>query len=83
MQLTIDPPVCKAHLLGAQAERPLYRLRNQAVEPVFAMFKRCVGWRQVSMRGWENALVEWNYVIRACNNKCLYVLRATIGKYVG
>ena len=72
-----DDPVAKmAHRLGTKAGRALYGLRKQTVEPVFGIIKRVMGWRQMSMRGLEQAGREWSLVTMAWNIKRLHVLRA-------
>lgn len=72
-----DDPVLKmAHRLSTKAGRALYGLRKQTVEPVFGVIKRVMGWRQMSMRGLQNARGEWSLVTMAWNIKRLHVLRA-------
>lgn len=73
---TTNPLVQMAHRLGTQAGRALYGLRKQTVEPVFGIIKRVMGWRQMSMRGFEQAQGEWNLVTMAWNIKRMHVLRA-------
>ena len=46
------------------------------MEPVFGIIKRVMGWRQMSMRGLEQAGREWSLVTMAWNIKRLHVLRA-------
>ncbi len=48
----------------------------KAVEPVFGIIKRVMGWRQMSMRGLDKARGEWSLVTMAWNIKRLHVLRA-------
>jgi hypothetical protein len=72
-----DDPVEKmAHRLGTKAGRVLYGLRKQTVEPVFGIIKRAMGWRQMSMRGLDQAKGEWTLVTMAWNIKRLHVLQA-------
>jgi hypothetical protein len=73
---TDDPVVRMAHRLGTEKGRVLYGLRKQTVEPVFGIIKRVMGWRQMSMRGLDQARGEWSLVTMAWNIKRLHVLRA-------
>lgn len=65
-----------AHRLKTAAGRVLYGLRKQTVEPVFGIIKEAMSWRQMSMRGLEQADGEWSLVTLARNVKRLHVLRA-------
>jgi len=47
--------------------RERYGLRKQTVEPVFGQIKRCMGFREFSMRGVEACEAEWNLVCAAHN----------------
>lgn len=47
--------------------REKYGLRKVTVEPVFGQVKRCMGFRQFSMRGQEACQAEWNLVCAAHN----------------
>jgi transposase len=47
--------------------REKYALRKQTVEPVFGQIKRCLGFRQFSMRGLKACEAEWNLVCAAHN----------------
>jgi transposase len=47
--------------------REKYSLRKQTVEPVFGQIKRCMGFRQFSMRGQNACEAEWNLVCAAHN----------------
>jgi len=47
--------------------REKYGLRKQTVEPVFGQIKRCLGFRQFSMRGIKACEAEWNLVCAAHN----------------
>jgi len=73
---TDDPVLKMAHRLSTKAGRALYGLRKQTVEPVFGIIKRVMGWRQMSMRGLDQARGEWSLVTMAWNIKRLHVLRA-------
>lgn len=73
---TADPLVRMVHRLHTGAGQALYRLRKQTVEPVFAVIKRVMGWRQTSMRGLDKANGEWNLMTMAWNIKRMHVLRA-------
>lgn len=70
-----NPVVKMAHRLKTQAGRALYGLRKQTVEPVFGIIKQVMGWRQMSMRGLDQAEGEWTLVTLAWNVKRLHVLR--------
>jgi transposase len=47
--------------------RTKYGLRKETVEPVFGQIKRCMGFRQFSMRGQEACEGEWSLVCAAHN----------------
>jgi len=49
------------------AGREKYSLRKETVEPVFGQIKRCMGFREFSMRGQEACEAEWNLVCAAHN----------------
>lgn len=49
------------------AGREKYGLRKVTVEPVFGQIKRCMGFREFSMRGQEACEAEWNLVCAAHN----------------
>lgn len=63
-----------AHRLETKAGRALYKLRKQAVEPVFGIIKEALGFRRFLLRGLEKAGLEWTLVSRACNLKRLFNL---------
>ena len=73
---TDDSVVKMAHRQATKAARALYGLRKQAVEPMFGIIKRVMGWSQMSMRELDNARGEWSLVSMAWNIKRLYMLRA-------
>lgn len=56
----------KSKVLTA-AGREKYGLRKVTVEPVFGQIKRCLGFREFSMRGQEACEAEWNLVCAAHN----------------
>jgi exosome complex RNA-binding protein Csl4 len=56
----------KAKVLSEQG-RKKYGLRKTTVEPVFGQIKRCMGFRQFSMRGQEACEAEWSLVCAAHN----------------
>jgi hypothetical protein len=64
-----------AHELSTQAGRALYALSKQTAESVFGIIKHVMGWRQMSMRGLDNAQDEWSLVTMAWNIKRMHVLR--------
>ena len=47
--------------------RAKYGLRKETAEPVFGQIKRCMGFRQFSMRGKEACEAEWSLVCAAHN----------------
>ena len=44
-----------------------YRLRQQAVEPVFGIVKQAMGFRRFPARGTDKVQGEWGLVMPACN----------------
>ena len=52
--------------------RAKYGLRKETVEPVFGQIKRCMGFRQFSMRGKNACEAEWSLVCAAHNLKKLF-----------
>jgi len=57
--------------------REKYSVRKQTVEPVFGQIKRCLGFRQFSMRGVEACEAEWSLVCAAHNLLKLFRYGAT------
>lgn len=47
--------------------RARYGLRKETVEPVFGQIKRCMGFREFSMRGLDACNAEWSLVCAAHN----------------
>ena len=47
--------------------RARYGLRKETVEPVFGQIKRCMGFREFSMRGQNACEAEWSLVCAAHN----------------
>jgi transposase len=47
--------------------RAKYGLRKETVEPVFGQIKRCMGFREFSMRGLDACDAEWSFVCAAHN----------------
>jgi len=47
--------------------RAKYGLRKETAEPVFGQIKRCMGFREFSMRGQEACEAEWSFVCAAHN----------------
>jgi hypothetical protein len=62
-------------LASAEAERALYALRKQRVEPVFGIIKRVMGFRRFSLRGLEKVSGEWTLATMAWNVKRMNALR--------
>ena len=50
-----------------EAGRAKYGLRKETVEPVFGQIKRCMGFREFSMRGLDACDAEWSFVCAAHN----------------
>ncbi len=72
----------KAEGLRARAEkrateesRALYKLRQQAVEPVFGIIKAVLGFTGFSLRGLDKVTGEWDLVTLAYNCKRLHKLK--------
>ena len=61
-----------ARKLKTKAGKALYALRKAIVEPVFGQIKRCMGFRQFSLRGKEKVKGEWSLVCTAHNLLKLY-----------
>jgi len=53
--------------LRTRKGRAIYRKRKHIVEPVFGWIKHVMGFRQLSLRGQENAHAEWNLVCGVLN----------------
>jgi len=53
--------------LKTRKGRTTYRKRKHIVEPVFGWIKHVMGFRQLSLRGQENARAEWNLVCGVLN----------------
>ena len=64
------------HRLASAAGRKTYKLRQQTVEPVFAILKSVLGFRQFLLRGLEKVQLEWTLVCVAYNLKRLHRLGA-------
>ncbi len=62
------------HRLATPEGRALYALRKQTLEPVFAIIKSVMGFRQFSLRGLEQVKGEWNLVTMAWNIKRMFNL---------
>ena len=64
------------HRLKPTAGKPLYKLRQQTVEPVFGIIKAVLGFRQFRWRGRAKVAWEWTLVCLAYNLKRLHRLGA-------
>jgi len=53
--------------LARAGYRSRYRLRKQAVEPVFGQIKAALGFARFFMRGMKKAQLEWRLVCTAHN----------------
>lgn len=73
---TDDPVETMAHRLATKAGRGFYALRKYTVEPVFGIIKQVMGFRQLSMRGFDQACGEWQLVTMAWNIKRIHRLIA-------
>ena len=62
------------HRLATPEGRALYALRKQTPEPVFAIIKSVMGFRQFSLRGLEQVKGEGNLVTMAWNIKRMFNL---------
>jgi hypothetical protein len=60
--------------------RAKYGLRKETVEPVFGQIKRCMGFRQFSMRGQNACEAEWSLVCAAHNLLKLFRYGAAAAK---
>lgn len=63
------------HRLKTRTGRATYALRKQTVEPVFAIIKSVMGFRQFLARGLANVENEWTLVCLAWNLERMAVLR--------
>jgi transposase len=64
-----------AHRLKTPEGKALYALRKQVPEPVFGIIKSVMGFRQFSLRGYENVKGEWNLVTLSWNIKRMFALQ--------
>ncbi len=64
----------RLHRLATPEGRALYALRKQTPEPVFAIIKSVMGFRQFSLRGLEQVKGEGNLVTMAWNIKRMFNL---------
>jgi Transposase DDE domain len=64
-----------AHRLETPLGRRLYAPRKQTPEPVFAIIKSVMGYRQCLLRGLESVRVEWNLVTMSWNIKRMFALQ--------
>ena len=62
------------HALKTKAGRAIYAQRKCTVEPVIGIIKSVFGFRQIMLRGLENAKGELNLVAMAWNMKRMFVL---------
>ena len=65
----------KIHVLNVGHGDSLVVEFTEGSEPVFGIIKQVMGWRQMSMRGLDQAEGEWTLVTLAWNVKRLHVLR--------
>lgn len=77
----VQPPPQDPIRLEAMDHRPkrpegkkLYALRKQIPEPVFAIIKSVLGFRQLLLRGLDHVRGEWSLVTMTWNIKRMFVL---------
>lgn len=58
--------------MAQEEARQKYRLRKQTVEPVFGILKKCMGFTQFHLRGFEKVSGEWQLLTLAYNCKRLW-----------
>jgi Transposase DDE domain len=68
------PTEAMAHRLKTPDGKKLYALRKQTPEPVFAIIKSVLGFRQFLLRGLENVRNECSLVTMAWNIKRIFAL---------
>ena len=68
------------HRVATKAGRTRYKQRQQTVEPVFGIIKEALGFRRFSMRGLQNASLEWTLVSLAYNLKRLFTIGARLAR---
>ena len=61
--------------LATEEGKKIYAKRKSTVEPVFAIIKAAMGFRQFLLRGHEKVNIEWTLVCTAYNLKRLWALR--------
>ncbi len=64
----------RLHRLATPEGRALYALRKQTPEPVFAIIKSVMGFRQFGLRSLEQVKGEWHLVTMAWNIKRMFNL---------
>ena len=72
-----------AHRLETTVANALYKLRKEAVEPVFGIVKEMLGFGRFSMRGKDQANTEWEPVGLSMNIKRLHKLGMNFGTLQG
>jgi len=63
--------------LSTEIGQAIYRLRKCTVEPVIAIIKEILGFRQFSLHGLTQVNDEWCLVCLAFNLKRLHILMTT------
>ena len=61
--------------MTTQTGRTVYALRKQTVEPVFGIIKHVMGFRRLSLRGFDKVVGEWTLATLAWNVKRMNILR--------
>ena len=72
------PLAAMDHRLKTAEGKKLYAMRKQTPEPVFAIIKSVLGFRQFLLRGLDHVRGEWNLVTMAWNMKRMFVLAEAI-----
>lgn len=73
---TDDPLELMRYRLKTQCGRAAYAVRKHTIEPVFALIKHVMGFRQFLLRGHEKVSGEGRWVAIAGNMKRMQRLRA-------
>ena len=62
------------YTLKTKADKAIYKMRKQTVEPVFEIIKQALGFRTFMVRGLEKVSTEFELVKSAYNIKRLFNL---------
>ncbi len=72
--INADPVAKMKHYMKTKEGKEAYAKRKSTVEPVFGIIKHVMGFRQLSMRGYDAACGEWTLVSIAWNLKRMFAL---------